>query len=29
MFFRQLAAKESTLSYFLGCGSLGKGWRWM
>jgi hydroxyacylglutathione hydrolase len=24
MFFRQLATKESTLSYFFGCGSLGK-----
>ena len=24
MFFKQLAAKESTLSYFLGCGSRGK-----
>jgi len=24
MFFRQLATKESSLSYFLGCGTLGK-----
>ena len=24
MFFKQLSAKESTLSYFLGCGTLGK-----
>ena len=24
MFFKQLAAKESSLSYFLGCGTLGK-----
>lgn len=24
MFFRQLASKESTLSYFFGCGSMGK-----
>jgi len=24
MFFKQLATKESSLSYFLGCGSLGK-----
>lgn len=24
MFFKQLATKESTLSYFFGCGSLGK-----
>ena len=24
MFFKQLATKESSLSYFFGCGSLGK-----
>jgi len=24
MFFKQLSAKESTLTYFLGCGTLGK-----
>ena len=24
MFFKQLATKESSLSYFLGCGTLGK-----
>ena len=25
MFFKQLATKESSLSYFFGCGTLGKG----
>lgn len=24
MFFKQLSAKESTISYFFGCGTLGK-----